>query len=255
MVPGVGAGIFTATFNSNLLSAGTSGGEVYSIIVSGTKESYIDPSDISDTIYVEVVPTILSMHDYDNTSIEIEEITEVFGESINLTVKYYNVSISPFIDAILTYEWLSLDPIQFYEDPNNAGYYTTSLNTSLAEVWGLRSITVKATRENFTTQTLLTSLSITERLTSLNGEFDLVYLSTKVWVQNPNPFEFVYLDTMLSANIGNLTVATYIWEKLYPNGTRIPGMQGTGILEQNNVTKHILDFKTELKEIGNYFLY
>ncbi len=255
MDPGVGAGIFTATFNSNLLSAGTRGGEVYSVIVSGTKESYIDPSDISGTIYVEAVPTVLSMHDYDNTSIEIDEISEVFGESINLTVKYYNDTNSPFTDAILTYEWLSLDPIQFYEDPNNAGYYTTSLNTSLAEVWGLRSITVKAIWENYTTQTLLTSLSITERPTSLNGELDLVYLSSKVWVQNPNPFEFTYQDTLISENIGNLTAATYIWERLYPNGTRIPGLHGSGDLVQNINTSHVLDFKTELKEIGNYYLY
>ena len=255
MVPGVGEGIFTVTFNLNQLSAGTRGGEVYSIIVSGTKESYINPSDVSDTIYVEAVPTILSMHDYDNTSIEIDEISEVFGESINLTVKYYNETLSPFTDAILTYEWLSLDPIQFYEDPNNAGYYTTSLNTSLAEVWGLRSITVKAIRENYTRQTFLTSLSITERPTSLNGESDLVYLSSKVWVQDPNLFEFDYQDTMISENIGNLTSSTYIWEQLYSNETRIPGLHGTGDLVQNINTSHVLDFKTELKEIGNYYLY
>jgi len=255
MDPGAGAGIFTVTFNSNQLSAGIRGGEVYSIIVSGTKESYINPSDVSETIYVEAVPTILSMHDYDNTSIEIDEISEVFDESINLTVKYYNDTNSPFTDAILTYEWLSLDPIQFYEDPNNAGYYTTSLNTSLAEVWGLRSITVKAIRENYTTQTFLTSLSITERPTSLNGELDLVYLSSKVWVQDPNPFEFTYQDTLISENIGNLTAATYIWERLYPNGTRIPGLHGSGDLVQNINTSHGLDFKTELKEIGNYYLY
>ena len=255
MAPGVGAGIFTATFNSSRLSAGTRGGEVYSIIVSGVKEGYIDPTDVSDTIYVEAVPTILNMFDYDNTSIEIDDLSQIFGESINLTVKYYNDTNSPFTDAILTYEWLSLDPIQFYEDPDNAGFYTTSLNTSLAEVWGLRSITVKALRENYTSQILLTSLSIAERPTSLNGEVDLVYLSTKVWVQDPNPFEFVYEDTMSSENIGNLTSTTYIWEQLYPNGTRIPGIHGSGSLIQNINTTHILDFKTELKEIGNYYLY
>ena len=255
MTPGAGAGIYTATFNANQLSAGIKGGEVYSITVSGTKDSYIDPSDISDTIYVEAVPTVLSMHNYDNPSIEITEISEVFGESINLTVKYYNNSITPFTDAILTYEWLSLVPIQFFEDPMNAGYYTTSLDTSIAEVWGLRSIIVKAIRENYTTQTFLTSLSITERTTSLNGESDLVYISSKVWVEDPNPFEFIYKDTFTSSKIANLTSATYSWEQLYANGTRIPGVHGTGTLTQNVDISHVLDFKTEIKEIGNYYLY
>ena len=247
-----GNGMFNTTFNSSIFSAG-GGGELYSIIISGNKPSYNTPSNFTDTIFVESVQTTLSMHDYYNSLNIISTDSQIYGESLNLTFSFYNVSL--LTGATLTFEWLSFDPIQFYGDPVNDGYYTTTIDTSLSGSWGAKSIKIIAMLENYTTQIIFMTLSITERPTTLNEEIGLVYLSSQVWVQDPNPFNFTYTDVLTNGSIGDLTSATYVWEQLYPNGTRIPGTQGSGILVQNNVTDHILDFKTELKEIGNYYLY
>ncbi|KKL66044.1 hypothetical protein LCGC14_2148920, partial [marine sediment metagenome] len=238
----IGNGIFRVNFSSSLLSAGDSG-ELYSIIIVGSKSGYSSPSNATNSVFIDAVSSFLTMHDYYNSLNSIIEINVIYGELVNLTFRYYKSPNTALLGATLTYKWLYFDPIQFYEDPLNPGYYTTIINSSVAEVWGLKSVEITAMQENYTTQTFFTSLSITERTTSLNGESDLLYLSTKVWVQNTNPFEFIYQDTMDGENIGNLTSMTYIWEQLYSNGTRIPGMQGSGILFQNNETKHILDFK------------
>jgi hypothetical protein len=255
MVPGVGSGIFTVTFNSSLLSAGTRGGEVYSIIVSGTKDGYIDPTDVSDTIYVEAVPTILSMRDYDNVLVEINEISQTFGESINLTVKYYNISISPLTDATLTYEWLSLDPIQFYEDSINVGYFTTTLNTSVAGVWGTRSIIITAMLENYTTQTFLTSISITERPTILNGSNNVIFLSESVYALETETIEFNYTDVLSLTRISNPDEASYNWQKLDEFGDPIPGENKIGTINETFDNRYILDLDTESMEIGDYFVF
>jgi len=252
MDPGIGAGIYTATFDSSLLSAGNTG-KIYSFIISGIKSGYTPPTNVSETILISTVPTNLTMHDYVSLN-EISEISQTFGEFVNLTIKYYDTN-SPLKGATLTYEWLYLDPIQFYEDPIKEGYYITTIDTSLAELWGLKSIEIIAKLENHTTQSFLTSLSITERMTTLNEETDLVYISSKVWVEDPNPFEFIYQDEITEDYIGNLTTATYTWEELYKNGSRIPGVHGSGTLIQNGNNTHILDFNTELKSVGYYYLY
>ncbi len=250
-----GQGIFEVSFNSSQLSAGERG-VLYSIIISGSKLGYSTPPNLSDSIFIDTFPTNISMHDYYDSFNEIIEFSQTFGEFVNLSIKYSNLYTKVSLKAaILTYEWLNLDPVQFYEDPFNDGYYTATIDTSIAETWGLKSIKIIAKLENFTTQTLITSLSITERPTTLNGETDLVYTSSKVWVEDPNPFEFQYYDVIGNEIVGNLTTATYIWEKLYPNGTRIPGIHGTGTLVQNENKTYILDFNTELKPVGYYYLY
>ena len=251
----IGNGIFNVTFNSALLTAGNKG-NLYSIIISGSKTGYSPPSNWSDSIFIDTFPTNISMHDYYDSFNEISEFSQTFGEFVNLSIKYSNLYTKVLLKgAILTYEWLNLDPVQFYEDPSNDGYYTAIIDTSIAETWGLKSIKIIAKLENFTTQTYVTSLSITERPTTLNGETDLVYISSKVWVEDPNPFEFLYHDVISEEIVGNLTTATFIWEKLYANGTRIPGVHGTGTLVQNENKTYILDFNTELKPVGYYYLY
>ncbi len=250
-----GNGIFDITFDSALLSAGDRG-KLYSIIISGYKVGYTAPTNLSDSIFIDTVPTNISMHDYYDSLTEITDFSQIFGETVNLTIHYYNSFTDvPLTGAILTYEWLNLDPVQFFEDPINDGYYTATLDTTIAEIWGLKSLEIIAKSENYTTQTFHTSLSITERITTLNEETDLVYISSKVWVEDPNPFEFIYQDEITEDYIGNLTTATYTWEELYKNGSRIPGVHGSGTLIQNGNNTHILDFNTELKSVGYYYLY
>ncbi|MFW9989045.1 MAG: carboxypeptidase-like regulatory domain-containing protein, partial [Candidatus Odinarchaeota archaeon] len=249
----IGSGYYIYEFNSTILSAGIAG-VYYTLVITGSRSPYILEGDELTTLYVTGKETVLSLHDYNSLNV-ITSVSQNYGELVNITVKYYNNSKSPLKGASITYEWLGLDPIQIYEDPVKDGYYTATINTSIAEVWGSRSIEIVARLENYTAQTLLFSLSITERPTSLNSETDLVYISSKVWVEDPNPFEFVFKDTLTGDNIGNLTTASYTWEELYPNGSRIPGVSGTGFLTQIGDNKHRLDFRTELRSIGFYYLY
>ncbi|MHA2325924.1 MAG: hypothetical protein ACXACB_11020, partial [Promethearchaeota archaeon] len=250
----IGSGIFDLSFNSSLLSAGN-GGKLYGVIISGSKSGYTSPTNGTGSFFIASIQTSLTMHDYYNSLNTITETSQRFGESVNLTFRYYNETNSPLKEAILTYEWLNLNPIQFYEDPLNAGYYTVTIDTSLAETWGSKSIKISASLENYTSMTILASLLITERLTTLNDETDLVYINSKVWIEDSNPFDFVYKDVITDENIGNLTTAAYSWEELYANGTRKPGVSGTGTLIQNINKTYTLDFNTEIKPVGFYYLY
>ncbi len=250
----LGNGLFDVEFNSSLLSAGGRG-EVYSIIISGSKTGYSNPNDVSDTTFIDAVPTVLKMHDYYDSLIEISEFSQTYGENVNLTVKYYNDTNSPLKEATLSYEWLSMDPVLFYEDPNNEGYYTATINTTIAGIWGVKSIKVTASLENYSTQTLITSINIGKRPTTLNGQEDLVYISSKVWVEDPHNFTYEYKDSITGNLTGDLDVAIFSWQKMDELGEPIAGIDGTGILTQNESKIYTLDFKTELKSIGFYFLY
>jgi len=243
------------TFNSSVLSA-SGRGRLYSFILSGAKTGFSSPSNATGTFFISAIPTALTMHDYDDSLNLITETSQRFGELMNLTFSYYNNdTLSPLKDATFTYEWLNLDPVQFYADPINEGYYTATIDTSLAEIWGIRSIIINAQLENHTTQTLLTSISIMKRLTSLNNETDLVYISSKVWVQKAVNFTFSYKDILSDSMVGALDIASFTWQELYENGTIISGIDGSGTLMQNMDNTYTLDFKTELKPIGYYFLY
>ncbi|HEC36922.1 MAG TPA: hypothetical protein ENI29_01720, partial [bacterium] len=148
----IGNGIFNVTFNSSRLSAGGLG-KYYYIIISGEREGWgigVAPN-VSNSIFIKTIQTNLSMHDYYNFPNIIETDSQTYGESVNLTFSYSNTS--RLKGATLTYEWLSFDPIQFYGDPINDGYYTTSIDTSLAGTWGTKSIKIVAALENYTTQT------------------------------------------------------------------------------------------------------
>ncbi|GAG82544.1 unnamed protein product, partial [marine sediment metagenome] len=174
MNPTGSPGYYMIEFNSSILSAGLAG-VFYKLVITGEKNPFTLQGDEITTLYVSGKGTVLSLRDYNNVSEEISLLSQTFGESINLTVKYYNISNSPLIDATMTYEWLGLDPIQFYEDPINIGYFTTTIDTSIAAVWGVRSILIRATLENYTAQSFLTSISITERPTILNGSDVVIF--------------------------------------------------------------------------------
>jgi hypothetical protein len=89
----------------------------------------------------------------------------------------------------------------------------------------------------------------------LNGETDLVYLSPKIWVQQTQLFVFTYSDANSLEILGDLTIASYSWYELDEFGNRIPGSQGTGTLTQYPNRSYYLEFNTELRAVGNYFLH
>ncbi len=250
-------GIYQVEFNSSRLSAGGHG-EDYLIVISGGKTGYSIPNEVSNSTFVDAVSTAITLHDYDNLLIEMSDlvVSQHFGEPINITVKFYNDTDSPLQGATLIYEWLGLDTVYFYADPLNDGYYTATIDTSVAETVGLRSFKITARLENYTTQILFISLNVLERPTSLNGKTDLVYISKKVWVEDEEYFNFTYRDITYGADIivGDLDIATYIWKELDENGNPIIGNDGTEILTQNVDNTYTLDFNTGTRSVGYYFL-
>ena len=247
-------GYYMKEFNSSILSAGIAG-IFYRLVITGTKTPYVLQSIILTTLFVQGKATVLSMHDYYDSLNPITGLSQNYGELVNLTVKYYNNSDSPLKGATITYEWLSLPPIHFYEDPINIGYYTTTIDTSLAEVWGSRTILITASLENYTTKTLLTSISIAERPTLLNGTNNVIFLSEDVFALESEYIEFDYTDVLSSTRIANLDEASYNWQKLDENNDPIPGENKIGDLIETADHRYILDLNTEFMELGDYFVF
>jgi uncharacterized protein with ACT and thioredoxin-like domain len=66
---------------------------------------------------------------------------------------------------------------------------------------------------------------------------------------------FTYSDANTLETIGDLTIATYIWQELYENGSIIPGRDGSGTLIQYENKTYALDFNTEHQQVGFYYLF
>ncbi len=257
MGAGSDPGTFTATINSNRLSAGGTY-KLYYVVIEGLYPGYPEPNSVNFIVKVKTIPTGISVHDYD-TRIEIldQSISAYYNELVNISLQYFiDETGTPLNGATLTYTWMGLNPINVFTDPLNNLYYTFTINTSDAQSTGLKIINVIASFENYTTQSnFLIYLTILERKTDLNGQSELVYLNPKVWVQDAHNFIFTYSDANTLEILGDLTIATYIWQELNESGGIIPGRDGSGTLIQGEDKTYILDFNTEHQQVGFYYLY
>ncbi|GAH44256.1 unnamed protein product, partial [marine sediment metagenome] len=257
MGPGSGPGNFSLTFNSNELSAGGTY-KLYYAIIEGLYPGYPEPNPINFIVKVKSIPTNISAHDY-NTRLEITDksFSAHYNELVNISLKYYIEETGTSLEeAGLMYSWIGLDPINIYTDPLDNSYFTFTINTSNALSTGLKILSITASFENYSTQpSFLIYINILERETNLNGQSVLVYLTPKVNVTAQEDFVFTYTDANTHEILGDLTVAAYIWQELYENGTVISGRDGSGPLIQNMDKTYTLDFNTEFKPVGFYFLY
>ena len=257
MGPGSGPGNFSLTFNSNELSAvGTY--KLYYAIIEGLYPGYPEPNPVNFIVKVKSIPTNFSAHDY-TTRLEITDrsYSAHYNELVNISLKYYIEETGTSLEeASLMYTWIGLDPISIYTDPLDNSYFTFTINTSNALSTGLKILSITASYENYSTQpSFLIYLNILERETNLNGQSALLYLNPKVNVTDAQDFVFTYTDANTHEILGDLTVASYIWQELYENGTIILGSGGSGTLLQNMDKTYTLDFNTEVKHVGFYFLY
>jgi hypothetical protein len=253
----IGMGNYSKTINSSRLSAG-GGALYYSVNVEGIYPGYPDPAPYNFLLRVNAIPTKISAHDYNSlTEIPDQSYSAYYNENINITIRYeVNISGDPLDDAFLMYSWVGLAPISISADPLNIGYYTFTINTSDALTTGVKIISITASLENYSSQTnFLVYLNIRERITSLNGQTDLVYLSPKIWVQDVHYFTFTYIDDNSMEILGDLNTATFSWYELDEFGTRIPSSQGSGSLHQYINNSYYLDFNTENRAVGFYFLH
>ncbi|MFX0154616.1 MAG: hypothetical protein ACFE9Q_08835, partial [Candidatus Hodarchaeota archaeon] len=254
----VGGGNFTIIVNSNIFSAG-SDAKYYTVRIKGLYPGYPEPNPQNFIVKIKAIPTIISAHEYDSyVSIPSKTYSAYFDELINITIKYsIEESGTSLTNAILTYEWIGLYPITIYSDPQNSDYFTFTINTANAQSTGLKIISITASLENYKTKSdFLVYLNIFERRATLNNEtVDLLYVSSTINVEDLEYFDFTYRDYSTNNIIGDLNIATFIWEELYENGTKVAGSFGSGTLIQNLNNTYTLDFKTDLKQVGYYFLY
>jgi hypothetical protein len=252
----LGTGIFFIAINSSRLSAGGSS-EYYAVTIEGSCPDYPDPDPYFMLIAINAIPTKISAHDYSTLEeLTNETYTAYYNELINITIKYcINESGTPLNKAHITYQWLGLAPIDIFVDPVNKGFYTFTINTSDAQNTRSYNISIIATYENYTTQSdFIVTLIILDRKTTINGQSEILHINSKIFVQEKKLFVFIYQDAKNNNTIVNLSKATYIWQGYDESGMVIPGRNGSGNLIQNVNKTYTLDFKTELKQIGDYSL-
>ncbi len=253
-----GNGNYTLTYNSGLISAGNDW-EYYNIEIDGFHPIYDNPTPLVYLVKVLAKPTTISAHDYSSLDIiPSREYSTYFDEYINITVRYSETEFGTALtNALLSYEWIGLSPVSFSSHPINSEYFTFTINTADAQSTGIKVISITASFENYSTQSdFIIYLNILERETTLNTKSeDLYYISSSVYVQDQRNFIFTYRDANNNNIVGDLAIHNYLWEELYENGTKVSGSFGSGILTQNINQSYTLDFNTELKPVGYYFLY
>ncbi|MHA1257055.1 MAG: hypothetical protein ACTSPS_15805, partial [Promethearchaeota archaeon] len=92
---------------------------------------------------------------------------------------------------------------------------------------------------------------------SLNGQTDLAYSNSKIWVQDPHYYNFTYRDLLKPTDniTGDLDLAIYSWQQLDDNGNIIAGKTGSGSLSQNADKTYTLNFGTSYRPVGFYQIY
>ncbi|TFG24327.1 MAG: hypothetical protein EU529_04495 [Promethearchaeota archaeon] len=256
MLDGGAAGWLTFTLNSSKLTAGTSA-EDYIVTISADEDDYLNPSDAINFTVVNALATGLSIHEYSiDYNIQEGEYSQFFGESINISIKYYdNLTKSAITGANLYYNWLNLGDIQFYEDPLNTSFYTLTLNTSLAGSIGLQTIKITTFKENYTFQQKFDIyLRVKERPTYVNNKTGFIYEFYQIWVGDSHNYTYVYRDIRKDVRIGNLSVYSYAWQRTDSSGNPL-GQSGTDQLISKSNDDYLLDFDTEKKAIGYYLIY
>ncbi len=254
----LGGGFFTVTFNSGSLSASDSSVS-YSVEITGNKVGYSDPTPKTFLLQVYAIQTDICLHNSSNPAQNLTEVSQYYNELTNIMVSYY-VNGSPdsrLTGGKLSYTWDYGSGSDIGEDSIYPGYYSFEINTSSAPSTAKYGIDVSVSLENYTTKNYIAYINILPRSTTINGTTTLKHISKNVWIKDEYNFTFEYNDTTETENfrVGDLETAFYYWYKIDANGTPI----GTPSPQINlNLTEDklfILDFDTELRDIGDYVIF
>ena len=251
----IAVGVFNYTFSTETFHL--IGGNVYYIEITGNYKSYVFNAKQPSQIKIHSKTTGIKFYNYSLSELTSNRISTVYLEPVNISVDYYdnNTNLS-LPGAELTYSWdygagtLSVDPL-------HAGKYYFEFDSSLAPSDADYVIDITAFLLNYSLieETLL--ISILARPTSINGTTTLLQSSPDIYVLDIALYSFVYRDVLSDVLIGDLDVASYNWYKLDEGGNPLsgPANEGTGILTEGPSNSYILDFDTELKEVGEYTIF
>ncbi|MFW9819510.1 MAG: LamG domain-containing protein [Candidatus Thorarchaeota archaeon] len=130
-------------------------------------------------------------------------------------------------------------------------YYLNTIDTSLldADEYIVR-FTINKPHYQITTKDL--NLVVLNRPTLLNQSSEFFRKIESVYVKDAVNFTFVYTDAIRGNKIINLKTQYYVWERYDREGNVIESGYGDIISTTDNT--YILDFNTESRALGEYFL-
>ena len=247
----VGSGYFNYTIDSGNLI----GDNQYYFTVNGGKTGYQDPSPTLFLFTVEAKTTTIGVYDTNDLITSLGgNVTQYYGEQLNLTVLYRSDSIN-LEEAIVSYEWQFNDnPITIAESP--AGEYSFVINTSIADV-GTYQLRINTEKENYSSfQNYRFDVTIINRPTTLNGDESLHLISKTIWVREDYKFIFEYEDIFNAPHVKltDLDQAYYQWYKI-SNGSILGVISDVIDLIEGPNSTHILDFDTASRDVGDYALF
>jgi hypothetical protein len=251
----IAEGVFNYTFNTETFHL--IGGNVYYIEITGNYKSYVFNAIQPSQIKVASKTTGIKFYNYSLSELTNNRISTIYLEPFSITVDYYdNITSLSLPGAEITYSWDYGAGI-LIDDPLHAGKYYFEFDSSLApsDADYVLDITAFLLNHSLIEETLI--ISILARPTSINGTTTLFQSSPDIYVLDVALYSFVYRDVLSDVLIGDLDLASYNWYKLDEEGNPLsgPDNEGMGILTEGPGNIYILDFDTELKEVGEYTIF
>ena len=251
----ISTGVFNYTFNT--ADFNLRGDSVYYFRITGNYKSYVFIALDVKFILIQGLPTGITYYDYSLTELTDKKFSVIFGELVNITVDYFNSFTNVSLDgAYITYNWDYGSGI-LLNDPLHANLYYFEFDSSTSPNSAEYIIDIEATLTNYSTIDDSIIVAIQPRPTSINGTTTLFQISPKIYVFDTVNYLFEYKDMLKDVRLGGLDVIRYYWNRLDENGNPLsgPGNEGSGFLGTGSNNLYILDFDTELREVGEYSIF
>ncbi|MFX1379877.1 MAG: DUF2341 domain-containing protein [Promethearchaeota archaeon] len=214
------------------------------ITIGGQKYSISDYSSGTGTFSLTGFSKAQLLHAVIETSLSVDFI-------LLLSIQYSR-TVSYEIIGSLTYTIVEAPsiygPVQYDSDLK---YYLKTIDTSLLDA---DEYTVRFTidKEHYKITTKDLDLIVLNRLTLLNQSSEFFRKIESVYVQDAVNFTLVFTDALRGTKIVNLKTQYYVWERYDRLGNVIENGYGDIISARDNT--YILDFNTESRALGEYFL-
>ncbi|MFW9819943.1 MAG: hypothetical protein ACFFE5_10060, partial [Candidatus Thorarchaeota archaeon] len=251
----ISTGVFNYSFNT--ADFNLKGDSIYYFRITGNYKSYVFIALNVKFIFVQGLPTGIKYYDYSLIELTNKRFSVIFGELVNITVDYFNLNMNISLDgAYITYNWDYGSGI-LLDDPVHADLYYFEFDSSTAPNSAEYIIDIEATLTNYSTIDDSIIVAIQPRPTTINGTATLFQMSPNLYVFDSVNYLFEYKDTLRDIRLGNLDVFRYYWNKLDENGDPLsgPGNEGSSFLGSGPNNLYVLDFDTEIREVGEYSIF
>ncbi|MFW9828558.1 MAG: hypothetical protein ACFFEY_13285, partial [Candidatus Thorarchaeota archaeon] len=172
----------------------------------------------------------------------------------------FTVLLSVQYARLVSYEILGSLSYAIVEEPtiygpaqynSDLGYYLKTIDTTLLDA-DEYTVRFSISKEHYSSSVKDFDLIVLNRLTLLNQSSEFFRKIESVYVKDAVNFTFVYTDALKGTKIANLKIQYYIWERYDKFGNVVENGYGDIISTTDNT--YILDFNTESRIVGEYFL-